>query len=154
MPEKCSICSHPEVKIIDARLGKNDASLPALAARFTVSTDALARHRENHLRSSVRGSERFGDSADSIIDDLVRLKKIAEIRLASVEDGKSTAVLIREIRGIDEAVAKIGGLQRRGHEGCMSRFAWERFVAALQIIVSTHPEIREEILRALEALEE
>ena len=52
--------------------------------------------------------DRYGDTPDSLIDDLTMLKATAEARLRICgDDHKAAAALIRESRCIDEAVAKI-----------------------------------------------
>ena len=51
--------------------------------------------------------DRYGDTPDSLIDDLTMLKATAEARLRICgDDHKAAAALIRESRCIDEAVAK------------------------------------------------
>ena len=88
------------------------------------SVAANHRDRNTGVQRRPRG-ERYGDTPDSLIDDLTKLKATAEERLCLCgDDHKAAAALIRESRCIDEAVAKIRGLLEKGshqvHQECMA----------------------------------
>lgn len=53
MPRRCSICDHPDRETISWELCAG-GDIPTLAAFHGVSTDALHRHRRNHLLPAQR----------------------------------------------------------------------------------------------------
>lgn len=56
MPQVCKICGHSKRRAIDAGLRRNE-TYRALAARFAVTKDGLARHFHNHLRTATKTAE-------------------------------------------------------------------------------------------------
>lgn len=49
MSRKCSVCSHPDRRDIDAILAEGGRSLRGVSRIYAVSEDSLSRHRRNHL---------------------------------------------------------------------------------------------------------
>ena len=104
----CAVCVHAEVKTLDRQL-VSGAAAGLLARKYGLPEHALAEHRNKHLGIQRKPRfDRYGDTPDSLIDELTTLKATAEARLSTCgDDHKSAAALIRESRCIDEAVAKI-----------------------------------------------
>ena len=150
MPRPCDICVHPKVAELDEQLTRG-LPVPLLAERYSVSADALGRHRARHLGHSkkLRGN-RFGQSASMVIDDLVALKEIADLHLEQVgDDKKAAASLIREIRGIDESIAKIRGFDRQVHDECVSTEELENFTQLILIALKPFPEALNAVRQAI-----
>ena len=53
MPQSCKVCTHPQHQDINRELVGGEQPLAALARRFRLSADSLARHRANHLVQAV-----------------------------------------------------------------------------------------------------
>src|SRR5689334_4948778 len=51
---RCTVCIHPERAAIDRLLASGGASQRAIADRFQVGRNALARHHERHVLQAVR----------------------------------------------------------------------------------------------------
>jgi hypothetical protein len=83
------------------------AAVTLLARKYDLSEQTITEHRNKHLGIQRRPRfDRYGDTPDSLIDELTTLKATAEARLSVCgDDHKSAAALIRESRCIDEAVA-------------------------------------------------
>jgi hypothetical protein len=52
--QRCTICLHPERAAIDRLLASGGASQRAIANRFQIGRNALARHQERHVLQAVR----------------------------------------------------------------------------------------------------
>jgi hypothetical protein len=52
--QRCTICLHPERVAIDRLLASGGASQRAVANRFQIGRNALARHHERHVLQAVR----------------------------------------------------------------------------------------------------
>ncbi len=141
----CAGCRHPEKRVIDVKLGKNE-SIALLAQRFELSEEDLISHRK-HAQAP---RERYGETWTSIVDHLCYLKEVGEERLANAEDAKSTASLLRELREIDIAIGK----QRDIHRGCISQANWKQLQDILLSVLDRHPDIHEEVSAAIEKVEE
>lgn len=72
MPRRCSICSLPpeELDMVNLLLASGRQSLRSISARFGVSKQALARHRDKHLPTELIRSKQ--------IEDLARADKLGE----------------------------------------------------------------------------
>ena len=53
MPQPCKVCSHRQHQDINRELLRGEQPLAALARRFRLSEDSLARHRANHLVKAI-----------------------------------------------------------------------------------------------------
>ena len=53
MPQPCKVCSHPQHQDLNRELLRGEQPLAALARRFRLSEDSLARHRAKHLVKAV-----------------------------------------------------------------------------------------------------
>jgi hypothetical protein len=72
MPRRCTICFHTERDEIDRELSGGGA-IPAVSAKWGVSTDAIKRHKVNHLLPEMR-EQLAGD------EDLRDVDVLAEMR--------------------------------------------------------------------------
>lgn len=65
MPQVCKICVHSQRRAIDAGLRRNE-TYRALATRFSVSKDGLARHFHHHLRTATKSAEIRGKKTPAL----------------------------------------------------------------------------------------
>ena len=143
----CSICEHPERRIIDVRIASGDP-FAQLAERFDVGEDALGRHAAHANRNSGL-REPFGTSKESLVEDLIKFKNIAEARLESA-DPKATAGLVREITKIDELIARWTGADRSLHDLCVPRRTWNATIEAIKRALAPYPDALEAVRAALD----
>ncbi len=110
MPRKCSICAHPKKRWIDQALLKG-AAVAKVARKYGVSSEALRRHKHNHLSKQIaKVEERTGKTFVERFEDLYR--RLVEI----AKDAKSTTekiACLREERGLLEMAVKLGMEEQR-----------------------------------------
>ena len=156
MASECTVCAHAEVKTLDRQLVSGAAAV-LLARKYSLSEQAITDHRNRHLAIQRRPRfDRYGDTPDSLIDELTTLKATAEVRLSTCgDDHKSAAALIRKSRCIDEAVAKIRGFLDKGsHQGCIALAKHEYTIQLVTEALREFPEARKAVIAAVERAEE
>src|SRR5262249_2420777 len=156
MAIECAVCGHAEVSTLDHQLASG-APVTLLARKYDLSEESITEHRNKHLGIQSRPRfDRYGDTPDSLIDELTTLKAAAEARLSICgDDHKSAAALIRESRCIDEAVAKIPGFLDKGsHQGCIPLANQEFTIQLVTEALREFPEARKAVLAAVERAEE
>jgi HrpA-like RNA helicase len=112
MPRKCSLCIHARRQEIEQALLCGD-SYRIVAQRFTVSRDAVVRHRRHLPAALVRAEElkeiAHGESLVAHLRDLIaeaqRLKVVAE----KAGDYRAALAAVRELCRIVELIAKLSG---------------------------------------------
>lgn len=68
MPRACTVCNHAQRSEIDTAIANQTASIRGVARQFGVGSDALERHRRNHLTQRLATARQRRDSQD---DDLL-----------------------------------------------------------------------------------
>lgn len=127
------------------------------AARPSIDRADNKQHRNQQPgRQGKSRADRYGDTPDSLIDDLTQLKAAAQARLNICgDDHKSAAALIRESRCIDEAVAKIRGFLEKGsHEGCIAVAKYQAMIGLVTEALQEFPGARSAVLAAVEHAED
>ena len=128
MPRTCTVCTHPERSAIEHELITNSSSFRDIARQRSVSKDALARHRAEHLPASLATAHAAVEvaRADTLLDEVRsagdradRLYGHAEMILERALESKDlkTAVsaisvsvnVMREARGYLELRGEISG---------------------------------------------
>jgi len=113
VPRKCSICTHPKKRWIDQALLKGLA-VAKVARKYGVSSEALRRHKHNHLsKQLVKVEEREGRTFAERFEDLYQ--RLVEI----TKEAKSTTdklACLREERGLLQMAVQLGIEQRRRME--------------------------------------
>jgi len=153
---QCAVCAHAEVKTLDQQLA-NGAAVTLIARKYDLSEQAITEHRNKHIGIQRRPRfDRYGDTPDTLIDELTTLKATAEARLSVCgDDHESAAALIRESRCIDEAVAKIRGFLDKGsHQGCISLAKHEFTIQLVTEALRDFPEARAAVIAAVERAEQ
>ena len=113
MPQKCSICRHPEREAIDSELLEG-RPLRQIAARCSVSMTALQRHKTGHVSLKLvkaRDAE-VASSADDLLRTVCELLAEAKDSLGRAKDeGRygQVASNIREALRATELLAKLRG---------------------------------------------
>jgi hypothetical protein len=156
MTSECAVCAHGEVKTLDRQL-VNGTAVTLLARKYDLSEQAITEHRNKHIGIQRRPRfDRYGDTPDSLIDELTTLKATAEARLSVCgDDHKSAAALIRESRCVDEAVAKIRGFLDKGsHQGCIPLARHQFMIQLVTEALRDFPEARTAVIAAVERAEE
>ncbi len=107
MPRTCSVCAHPERVAIETALLEN-APLRDIARQFSVSKDAVARHKESHITARLASAHAAQEATDAgtIMDrlralnaevtDLLQIAKTArnhELRLKVLTRAESQLAL-------------------------------------------------------------
>ena len=79
MPRRCSVCDHPDRLAIETLLLEN-APLRDIARQFSLSKDAVARHKESHVTARLASAHAAQEATDAgtIMDRLRALN--AEVR--------------------------------------------------------------------------
>jgi hypothetical protein len=112
MPRRCSVCTHPHRQQIDQAIVSGN-SYRTVAQQFTISRDAVARHRR-HLSAAVINSLSSGSisAPQSLLAQLEELRSEAQrLKQKAERDGDYRAALaaVRELCRIVELVAKLCG---------------------------------------------
>jgi CRISPR/Cas system CMR subunit Cmr4 (Cas7 group RAMP superfamily) len=112
MPRRCSVCIHPDRQQIDQAIVSGN-SYRTVAQQFTISRDAVVRHRR-HL--SVAASRPLGSDeicpSETLLGQLEELRSEAQrLKQKAEQDGDYRAALaaVRELCRIVELVAKLCG---------------------------------------------
>lgn len=131
-------------------------SYRAIARQYGLSKDAVSRHAENHLPTTLVEAEEAKEAvrAGDLLDEVNGLKDRALTILETAEKAKDwrTALgCIREARGLIELLAKmIVALQASAEVDILRSREWlelrQRIVATLQ----PYPEAKGALVRALD----
>jgi hypothetical protein len=80
MPRICSICTHAQRALIDQAIITGTVSLRGIARQFGVGTDAIERHRRNHLMKLLGAATRRRESeSDNLLDRIEQSHSRAEM---------------------------------------------------------------------------
>ena len=103
MPRRCTVCQHGELATINAALVTGTA-LAALSRTYSLSADALARHRDKHLPEAMLQATALGMAANA--DDLIA-------RVAGLEaDARRLGVAAEDAGDLRGALAAVRELTR------------------------------------------
>ncbi len=155
MPRTCTICQHPQREALDLAL-VGGAALSETAALFRVSSDAVSRHKANHLPAKLVLAEKAAEVAEA--DDLLsqvqglQARTLAILEAAEASREHRTALTaIREARSNLELLAKLlGELDDRPRVNVLISTEWLELRATLITALDAHPQARESVLRAVE----
>lgn len=111
MPRNCSICIHADRDQIDAEL-LEPKPYKELAARFEVSSSALHRHAQTHIRERLIKAKKAAEigKADDLVRQIEALKTKAGQILQKAESGgdlRTALAGVRELARLIELVAKM-----------------------------------------------
>ncbi len=172
MPRVCTICTHAEHDAIDAAL-VGEVAKRRIAAQYSVSEQAVRRHREDHLPAIMVKSEQAKEvaRADDLIGQLQeittrtdRLYKIADGiigKAASSEDWRTALMAVREASNANkEARANLellgellGELNRNPTVNILVAPEFVRIQTVLLHALGPYPEARVAVAAALVEVE-
>jgi hypothetical protein len=155
MPRRCTICHHEERDEIDRQLSGGGA-IGAIGAEWGVSTDALKRHKANHLLPEMR-EKLVADPDLRDVDVLAEMKGLyARMkghleRVEETDNWQAIKAFHSEARADLELLAKlIGQLDERPQVNVLiSPTVQTAIIAALE----PYPEARLAVANALEGLQ-
>ena len=111
MPRRCSVCRHPDLRVIDHELV---AGLPhrGIASRHGLTRSAVFRHRREHLPPALLRASEAAEiaAADNLMDELqAMLTRGRAYECASVSRGdmRSAIAALREQRALIELLSKL-----------------------------------------------
>lgn len=156
MPRICTVCAHPDRNDIDAQLVDN-AVFRSLAAVYSVSAFALARHKAAHLPATLAKAADAAEAAraDDLLGEALRLQQ----RLERIADKAETAghwpsaiAALSAVRGYLELRAKLRGELADGDTtNILISPEYLQVRARLLVALAPYPDAR---LAAAEALGE
>ncbi|HEV2460371.1 MAG TPA: hypothetical protein VGS80_18605 [Ktedonobacterales bacterium] len=159
MPRVCTICSHPQRPAIDAALV---ASTPyrAIARRFRVSKDAVARHGAEHIPAAISHAQEAREEAQAL-DVVKQLKAINGVALEILNTARRQSDPDIALKAIDrihrqiELQAKLlGDLDELPIVNVLLSPEWVTVRSALMAALALHAQARQDVVTALVALEE
>jgi hypothetical protein len=156
--QKCSVCTHPDVNLINERM-LTGVSVRAIAEEFDIGRMAVQRHRHNHLPHELVKSKKLQEMAAA--DDLVtRIESLYEkaihlITIAEKDKKYQPAVsAIKEARSSLELLAKISGELKTGTTINLTYSPqWVNLRAVLVDTLHEYPEVCSKVVAALEEAE-
>ena len=154
MPRKCTICAHKKRSAIDKALVERRV-FRDIARQFKVSKDALVRHSDDHLPSSlVKAQEaREAAQADALLAQVVDLRDKALGVLEKAEgsaDLRAAVSAIREARGCVELLGKLAGqLKDAPTINLVLSAEWQAVQASVLTALDPYPEARLAVAHAL-----
>ncbi len=158
MPRRCTICGHRSRANIDKALVERQP-FRAIARQFTVSKDALIRHHDDHLPTSLIRAQKATEAAqaDALLAQVVDLRDKALGVLEQAEASKDlrTAVsAIREARGCVELLGKLAGqLQASPTINLILMPEWRELQTAILKALAPHRDARLAVTTALAEME-
>jgi hypothetical protein len=156
MPRRCTICHHEDRDEID-RLLSGGGAISAIGAEWGVSTDALKRHKANHLLPEMREKlPRDPDLRD--VDVLAETKNLYRRmqnhleRVEETDNWQAIKAFHSEARADLELLAKlIGQLDERPQVNLVVSPEWLELRAVIVTALEPYSEARGAVLRALES---
>jgi len=158
MARACSTCQSEHLEAINRELAAKTA-IPALAAKYRVSSDSLLRHKQNHLPAAIAqaASARETDHGSDLLDQVHRLKSKAVSLVLKAEaagDFRTALAGIREARACLELLLEVEGeLNRAPQVNIILSPEWTRLRAVIIGALALHPEARQAVTSGLLAIE-
>ena len=155
MPRSCTICQHPQREALDLAL-VGGAALSETAALFRVSSDAVSRHKANHLPAKLVLAQEASEvaEADDLLDQVrdLQARTLAILEASEASREHRTALsAIREARSNLELLAKLlGELDERPVVNVLVSPQWLQLRTTIITALDHHPQARESVLRAVE----
>lgn len=156
MARRCTVCGHPKRKEIDAALAAPDAVIAAISRDWSLSADALARHKDGHLPATLAKASAAAEvaHADDLFDKVAGLEADARRLRATAEeagDVRTALMAVRELMRIVELLAKLKGELPDGITiNVNTAQAWLEVRQTVFVALLPYPEARVAVAAALE----
>jgi len=156
MGRACSTCQHADVAAIDRGLAAGQ-SLRDLSAKFRVSEDSLARHRDAHISPVVVRAQEAEDITRGL-DVVAQLKAINGVTMAILDEArqqKNPDIALKAIDRIERQItlqAKLlGDLDERPQINVVLSPEWLSLRLVIVQALADHPEAQRAVVLALSA---
>ena len=144
----CSICMHDQKAALDRAIVEGQ-SIRALAPKYGVHRDSLARHSKNHISPAlvkvVQARQERGQ--EKLLDRVERVVAKVELLLESAEQTKQITqalAAVRELKGLYELVGRLTGeLKPEGPAVTVNILQTPevlRVIAAVRHVLADQPE--------------
>lgn len=159
MPQRCTICDHPELQAINVAL-INGVSSRLIASRWNVGYKSVQRHKVHipakviaaGAREQVAIAVRMGKTTIDHLDDLITKVDVMVSQCETDQDRKNFIAGIRELRECRTLAARLSGELSPNQTNIQVNAIsmrdspeWPVFIR----IIERHPEIRAELNEAL-----
>jgi hypothetical protein len=159
VPRACTICVHKQRKKIEKSLIKRE-SYRHIAAHFEVSTQALKRHKENHLSKALVKSDvakKLSD-AEQLVKEVQEVKKFAkDIFLAAKKDKNFPIQLsaLARMQGTLELLLKVAGeiKDQSNTTIIINNPQWINMRTTILRVLEKHPAAHLDMIKALKNVE-
>lgn len=157
MARPCSVCIHKRLEDIDKALIEGE-TFRALSRQYTLSRDALRRHKMEHLPTAMAKAKEAEEAShgDNLLDHLGELREQAQRIAQKAEDAKNyTAALggVRELVRIVELLAKLRGeLNEAPAVNMFISAEWVNVQAVIVNALKSYPEARQAVVKALDGV--
>ena len=153
MPRVCTVCSHPQSATINEALVA-DMSNRRIAAQFSVSEQAVRRHKDDHVPSILVKSAQAREiaHADHLLAEANRLYQVATAIMEKHQAEKPDTALraIQTAGRLLELLGELLGELNRTPQVHLSLSAeWLQVRTVLLQALAPHPEARVDVATAL-----
>jgi hypothetical protein len=155
VPQVCTICTHDQRLEIDQAL-VSGAPNRRIAARYHVTEQAIRRHKDTHIPSTLAEAQAAHDTAhaDDLLSQVHDLQRRTLVLLAKAEKEDKLALAlaaIRESRGNLELLAKLEGkLREQQTTNIIIAPQWLELRTVIIGALAPYPEARAAVAAALE----
>ena len=153
MPRLCTICTHAQREAIDQAL-VTDTPNRRIAAQFSISEQAVRRHKDEHLPAVMVKSEQAREiaHADHLLAEANRLYSVATAIMDRTQ-GDNPDTALRAVQAAGRILALLGELlgeiNRRPVFNLNVSAEWIEVRALLMATLADFPEARAQVARAL-----
>ena len=157
--EKCTVCQHPEVDAINAKLVSGLAVRP-LAKEYDLGHMAMQRHRANHLPRELVKAQALQEVeyADMLLERVEGLySKALEIMQRAEDDKKYQPAVsaLKEARSSLELIARLVGELKTGTQiNIVYNQQWVDLRQQIYNALEGHPEVKLKLAQALGEVED
>lgn len=157
MPRACTVCQHPERDAINHAL-VSDTSNRRIAAQYSLSEQAVRRHKAEHLPSIMVKSQEASDvaHADQLLAEVNRLYRVA-IGIMEKSSAKKPETALRAIgvagRMLELLGELMGELNRQPQVNILVAPEWLQVRTVLLRALQPHPDARAAVAAALVTME-
>ncbi len=154
MPRVCTICVHPERQAIDQAL-VNGQIFRTIAHQWSVSLDALKRHKRDHLPQALAQAHQAAQAAhgDDLLSRIEVLQQKTLAILSKAEDRGDHATALRAIgearRNLELLAELTHELNRSPHVNVLLSPDWVRLRSLILNALLPYPEARQRVAMAL-----
>ncbi len=158
MARRCTVCDHRQREEIDHALVEGE-SLRDIARRHSLSKDAVARHKAEHLPTALTKAKEGADAvhADDLLGKIRGLEKDARRICGRAEaegDYRTALAGIRELTRLVELIGKLAGeLDDRPQINVLLAPQWLEVRSVLLKALAPYPQARASVAQSLQALE-